>query len=34
MHVVEMEDDYECKSVTLPTGEIIYDPLDCEYTKH
>ena len=23
--------DEECKSVKLPTGEVLYDPVDCEF---
>ena len=24
-------DDEECRSLKLPTGEVLYDPLDCEF---
>ena len=23
-------DDEECRSLKLPTGEVLYDPMDCE----
>ena len=28
-HAGAVEQNEECKSIKLPTGEVLYDPMDC-----